>query len=122
MSGDLSTHFSRAEFRCRCGRCGHDTVDAELLTVLEAVREHFGAKVRITSACRCADHNARVGGSPRSQHVRGRAADIQVEGVAPAEVYAYLVHTWPDRYGFGQYQRSGFVHVDTRTSPARWSE
>ena len=120
MSGDLSTHFSRAEFRCRCGRCGFDTVDAELLTVLEAVREHFGAAVRITSACRCADHNARVGGSPRSQHVRGRAADIQVEGVAPAEVYAYVDRTWAGRYGVGLYKV--FTHIDTRTgTAARWN-
>jgi uncharacterized protein YcbK (DUF882 family) len=115
----LSQHFWRREFACKCG-CGFDTVDAVTLDVLELVRMHFDAPVTITSGCRCPAHNEREGGSAGSQHMRGRAADIVVEGVAPAVVYAYLQRHWPDRLGLGRYPT--FTHVDTRTDgPARWS-
>lgn len=119
--GDLTRHFSRREFACRDG-CGFDTVDAELLELLVAVREHFDAPVIITSACRCPQHNQRVGGSAQSQHLLGRAADFVVQGVAPDEVADWLDRTYAGRYGIGRYPKSGFTHVDSRSIPARWAE
>lgn len=109
--GDLSTHFSRAEFACKCG-CGFNTVDAELLVILEALRGHFDEMVKITSGCRCADHNRRVGGRPKSKHLIGRAADVQVDNVSPSRVADYFSDTWPDLYGVGRYPT--FTHFDSR--------
>lgn len=114
--GDLSAHFSRREFACNCG-CGADTVDAELLTLLERAREHFGAPITITSGHRCREYNRRVGGARDSQHLRGRAADIKVNGVSPAKVYAWFAD-W-HRGGLGKYHT--FTHVDTRHGAVRWS-
>ena len=75
--GDLSEHFSREEMACKCG-CGLDTVDAELLSLLEKIRAHFDRPITINSGCRCEAHNRAVGGSKNSQHLIGRAADIVV--------------------------------------------
>jgi len=108
---EIARYFQRSEFACKCG-CGYDTVDAELLDALRDIRQHFGAPVTITSGCRCPAHNKKVGGSPSSQHMLGRAADIKVAGVAPSEVAQYAKET-----GFlsvGEY--STFTHVDTRTN------
>ena len=117
--GDLSPNFSRYEFKCGCQECSCDTVDAELLEVLEGVREHFQAPVTINSAHRCPSHNAAVGGSDASQHKQGRAADIVVEGVDAQDVQQYLKVLYPNRFGIGSY--NSFTHVDTRTfGPARW--
>lgn len=117
--GDLSKDFSRREFACRCG-CGFDTVDAELLPVLQAVRDHFNASVTVTSGARCADHNRRVGGAKSSQHLYGRAADIQVKGHTSREVQDWLVENYPDRLGIGFNSR--FTHIDTRTNgPVRFN-
>lgn len=114
----LTRNFHRVEFACRCG-CGYDTVDAELLTVLQRLRDHFGVPVRITSGARCPAHNRIIGGSPESMHLRGRAADIQVTGVLAASVADYLEQQYPDRYGIGRYR--DFTHIDTRSGPpARW--
>jgi hypothetical protein len=33
----ISENFARSEFRCKCG-CGLDTVDTELLRLLENIR------------------------------------------------------------------------------------
>jgi len=115
--GDISKHFNRKEFACKCG-CGFDTVDVKTLELAEEVRQFTGKPVIVHSGCRCATHNRMVGGAPNSQHKKARAADLGVDN--PLEVYNYLCKKYPDMYGFGLY--STFVHVDTRTNgPARWS-
>jgi uncharacterized protein YcbK (DUF882 family) len=113
----LSKHFSRIEFACQCG-CGFDTVDAQLIDVLEDVRENFGLPIRISSAARCPSHNFDVGGTKSSKHKLGKAADIVIDGVEPEEVHAYIDMTWPDTFGLGSYQT--FTHVDVRENKARW--
>ena len=115
--GDLSSNFSRAEFACQCG-CGFDTVDVELLLILQTMRDDLNATVTVTSACRCLAHNANVGGAENSQHTKGRAADVLVSGVSPTEVHRYIFNKYPDQYGLGKYQT--FTHIDSRTGRARW--
>lgn len=112
--GDLSPHFSRSEFACKCG-CGFDTVDVELLIYLEKVRTHFEQVVTITSACRCPSYNHVVGGTVRSQHLLGRAADIAVANVSPALVQE-LLEDHPG--GLGSY--NSFTHIDTRNTKTQW--
>ena len=116
--GDLSRHFNREEFACQCGACDHIAVDFELVVVLESVREHFNAPITITSAYRCPDHNADVGGAEKSQHLTGKAADIVVKGVSPDQVYKLIDGMFPDQYGIGSY--TTFTHIDTRSKWNRW--
>ena len=115
--GNLSKHFSRYEFTCKCG-CGFDTVDAELLTVLEDLRERFDRPVTINSGCRCEKHNESINGGKRSQHLIGRAADVVVKNVDTAVVYRYLREKHPGKFGIGGYPK--WVHIDTRAKRARW--
>ena len=117
--GDLTKNLSRHEFACKCG-CGFDTADIETVAVIQDVCDHFKCRVTITSPCRCESHNKAVGGSPRSQHLRGRAADCKFKEVSPQEVFDYLDNKYPDQYGFGVY--STFNHIDTRSSKARWKK
>ncbi|EDJ5813826.1 serine/threonine protein kinase [Salmonella enterica] len=114
----ISKYFKRSEFSCRCG-CGQDTVDAELLAILEDVREHFGKPVIINSANRCPTHNKRVGGASKSVHLTGKAADIVVKGVAPDIVHDYLTAKYSGKYGIGKYKT--FTHVDSRSKESRWN-
>ena len=110
-------NFTRAEFACKCG-CGFDTVDHYLAEVLDIVREHFGVPITITSGARCIAHNKAVGGVSTSQHTRGRAADIQVQGVDPADVASYVKESFPS-VSVGTYEI--FTHIDTRsTGPSYW--
>lgn len=112
----ISEHFNRSDFACHCG-CGFDTVDVELIRILEEVWDFVGGIKRINSGCRCAEYNKRVGGVPKSQHVVGRAADIPLDD--PEAVYNYLNEKYPKSLGLGLYHT--FLHVDTRTNgPARW--
>jgi uncharacterized protein YcbK (DUF882 family) len=114
--GTLSDNFNRSEFECSCG-CNFDTVDVVLLESLEVIRKHFGQPITITSACRCPKHNALVGGAQRSQHVQGRAADIQVRDTDPSKVADFA-----EDLGLSVGRYNYFTHVDSRTGiPARWS-
>jgi uncharacterized protein YcbK (DUF882 family) len=115
----LSNNFSRAEFKCRCGKCDYDTVDAELIEVLQSLRDYMGLSIVITSGNRCPEHNENIGGSKSSYHIRGRAADIQIKGVSPSVVQGYLKTAYPDKFGIGCY--SSFTHIDTRTNKGRWN-
>ena len=117
--GDLSENLSRSEFKCNCGECDYDTVDYELVGVIQDVRDHFDSSVSVSSGNRCPAYNKRIGGAKHSYHPRGRAADIQVKGVSADDVHSYLVDKYPDQYGIGRY--ASFVHLDTRSSKARWS-
>lgn len=120
----LAPAFKVREFRCRDGS---DTimVDEALTVLLQAIREHFNKPITITSGYRTAAHNAAVGGAKSSQHLLGRAADIQVQGVSVEDVAAYAEALMPDWGGVGRYpvkagRAKGWAHVDTRPNKSRW--
>ena len=124
-SRKLSPSFTVREFRCRDGS---DTIliDEGLVVLLQCIREHFGKAVTITSGYRTATHNAAVGGAKSSQHLLGRAADIQVADTTVEAVAAYAESLMPDWGGVGRYpvksgRAKGWVHVDTRTNKSRWT-
>ena len=115
--GDLTKNLSRHEFACKC-ECGFDTVDYELVNVLQSLRDDLGASVGINSGCRCEKHNKAIGGGLNSQHLYGRAADIVINGVSPDEVQKYFLKKYQSKYGIGRYDT--FTHIDTRGGKGRW--
>ena len=123
----LAPNLRVREFACRAA----DTIliDDELVVLLQCIREHFGAKVHITSGYRTAAYNATLpGASKNSQHIQGRAADFWVEGVPVATVADYAEKLLPGRGGIGRYpkdaahpsRKTGWVHIDTRPNKSRW--
>jgi uncharacterized protein YcbK (DUF882 family) len=118
--GDISKHFDRSEFACSCN-CKFDAVDKELLDVLENIRVFFGRAVHLTNACRCLKHNKEIGSKPTSQHVRGKACDIYINGVEPIEIKEYLrTDLLYNMGGIGLYDT--FCHVDVRSNVANWDK
>lgn len=110
-------NFKRSEFACHCG-CGFNTVDAELLAVLDMLRDDIDLPIHITSGCRCNQHNTFVDGAKNSQHMTGKAADIKIIGMKPTDVYNLLNDRYPHTYGIGLYK--SWVHIDIRCDKARW--
>jgi len=58
--------------------------------VLQPVRDHFAKGVHINSGFRRPDVNAKVGGSRTSDHCKGMAADMEIPGVANAELAEWV--------------------------------
>lgn len=80
-------HFKQSEFACKCG-CGKNNINLKLVKILDEIREYFGQPLIPTSGCRCATHNAKVGGVPNSRHVSDKAADFYVKNIDKARVLA----------------------------------
>ena len=120
----LAPNLRVREFACGDGSDAV-LIDQELVIVLQCIREHFGKPLHITSGYRTLTHNKKVGGSPKSQHLYGMAADIQVKNTPPEFVAQYAETLLPNTGGIGLYPKKsgrakGWVHVDVRKAKARW--
>ncbi len=116
--GDLSEHLSKSEFACR--DCGKAVVSPELIAALEELRKLAGRAIRIISGYRCPERNAAVGGAGKSQHLNGYGADIAIEGLSVAEMYALALEVDAFREGGLGVYHDGHLHVDVRGAAARW--
>jgi uncharacterized protein YcbK (DUF882 family) len=116
----ISKHFTLEEITCKCG-CGFANIHAGTMHLAEQAREFLGHPVTPTSACRCAHHNALVGGAKNSKHVLGLAIDIPCED--PEALYNYMDSLYPTAMGLGLYKKDGFVHLDFDPgNRRRWSK
>lgn len=86
-----------------------DCVPDRLKAVLGQIAERWGP-VTINSTHRSRRHNRRVGGRPRSYHLRCRAVDFRVNAPTPGMVAWLKRH--PMVGGYKRY-RSGYYHIDT---------
>ena len=58
--------------------------------VLQPVRDHYGKGVKVNSGFRHPEVNAKVGGSKTSDHCKGQAADIEIPGIANADLAEWI--------------------------------
>jgi len=120
----ITANFTSGEFDCKgknC-RCTVTRVDSRLARKLQMLRRLTGKPITISSGNRCPGHNRDVGGSSSSYHLntKGRAADIIVTGMSPAQMARLAQET--GFTGIGRYDGTAgrFVHVDVRPSPYFW--
>lgn len=88
----------------------------ELVVMFERIRHYFGSKpININSAFRTISYNKSVGGATNSQHIHGKALDLQPpSGVSVKSFYLELFNnaSWLGIRGLGKYKT--FCHVDIR--------
>ena len=95
---NLSPHFSLQEMERSQTAVRHgiinkaDVRQTQALTdlcvnVLEPLRALVGKSINIQSGFRNPTVNSFVGGSSTSQHMKGQAADINVEGMTPTTLF-----------------------------------
>ena len=135
---NLSPHFTLEEMiKSQSGdRAGIDNLPppacrealrALCLHVLEPIRERFGPVI-ITSGYRGPELNRIVGSSSSSQHPKGEAADIEVPGMANADLARWIEkHLEYDQLILECYKpgipSSGWVHVSYKAhTPNRKQE
>ena len=119
----LSANFKVSEFACHgSGCCTTVLIDEKLVKYLQQIRDNFVVPVNISSGYRCPQHNgATKNASKTSRHTKGQAADIVVDGVAPAEVAKYAESIGIKGIGLYETKNDGyFVHIDTRTVKSFW--
>ena len=70
----VSKYCSLSEVTCKCGCGGIPT--KQMLDKFDQIREAYGKPIYITSGSRCEKQNKKIGGSPKSNHVAGKAIDV----------------------------------------------
>lgn len=125
MDQKLSKNFSLAEFASKDGaETPPDVLEnlQKLANNLQVIRDEIGKPIKINSAYRSPAHNKAVGGVKNSMHVKGKAADIVVTGVTPAQlgqiIFRLIEQKKISQGGVGIYPN--FVHYDIRGTKARW--
>jgi uncharacterized protein YcbK (DUF882 family) len=116
--GQCSPHgFSMLREFLRCRRTGNTMdMNPDLVRLLMRISKRFeNAELHVISAHRAVDG---VVTSERSQHGKGTASDIRIEGVS-VETLAAVARQEGAR-GIGMYPKSRFVHVDVRDKPYSW--
>jgi len=121
----LTENFSLSELNKHNFKMSDEVLDnLKMLAVqLEIVRAHFNVPVTINSGYRNIEYNRNIGSKDTSQHVKGTAADIVVEGVSPddvADAIEFLIMGGMLKEGgVGRYNT--FTHYDIRGTRARWN-
>ncbi|MEO1660915.1 MAG: D-Ala-D-Ala carboxypeptidase family metallohydrolase [Pseudomonadota bacterium] len=106
------------ELACRCagrfcrGAYWHDPV---FLDRLQALREAVGEPLILTSAHRCPQWNAAVGGAPFSQHKR-IAVDVLLQGHDRRALFGLAQQAGFTGFGLAR----NFLHLDRRGQSAIW--
>ena len=84
--------------------------------ILEPVREHYGKAFSPNSWYRSPKLNKAIGGSRKSQHVKGEAVDIEVLGISNYDLALWIHQNLPYDQLILEFwndndPRSGWVHV-----------
>ena len=123
----ITKNFSLEEFECKDGtQIPEKYLDnvIELAHNLQVLRYKVGKPVRVNSAYRPPAYNKSIGGSPKSQHLVAKAADIKVDGMSTHELHFIIEELIASgemkQGGLGLY--NGWIHYDIRGTKARWSK
>ena len=136
MNWSNISHFTRSEFSCRCG-CELPLIAEEhywylCFYILDPLREDAGSSIVIHRGYSCPEHNANIGGRPKSYHTIPTGATFRhpcaVDMYAPQLSYTefdWLVrkHTDLNYCGYHIYINDEglyFMHIDWRGRRARW--
>lgn len=121
----ITKNFSKSEFNSKDGAQMPDNILVNVVKLacnLQRLRDTIGKPIIINSGYRSEAHNRSVGGSPNSQHLLGKAADIRVSGMTSVEIAneieRLIIKGEMLQGGIGIYDT--FVHYDIRKIKARW--
>lgn len=88
--------------------------------ILDPIRVHYNKPVIITSGFRCKKLNRLIGGSTRSQHCQGKAADFWVVGIELKTVFNDIVKgDIPLEENFDQliFEFGSWIHISRNDEP-----
>jgi len=112
--------FSEEELKCK----GDGTIklDPRFAKALPELRRKWGMPLTPTSVCRTPQHNAKVGGNPRSLHLTENpkwqtfgtmAADISWRDWHKEKKLMFAKTAWEMGWSIGLH--NGFCHIDRRS-------
>ena len=85
--------------------------------IFQKIRDHFGVPIKVTSGFRSEALNKKIGGSKSSDHMKGCAIDIDMDGtpdITNAQVFNFIKDNLTFRqliWEFGNDDNPDWVHV-----------
>lgn len=110
-------YFKISDFACPC--CGLNLVDAQLMLLIDNLRERLGRPLVISSATRCPKHNEEVGGAGLSTHMEGKAIDLAYRNNAQQFELIRVIIEQGHFKRIGTYSDKKCVHIDTARNDDR---
>ena len=102
-------YFSKEEFRMGNENV-FDKMDNDFLCLLDELRLYVEEPLHITSSYRSESYNKSIGGSKKSQHLKGNAVDLSCDN---GTLRKKIVHVGLD-LGLSVGVAKTFIHVDNR--------
>ena len=97
-----------------------DNLQVVIDEIAQPLRDHFGKPVRINSGYRSPALNDAIGGSKKSQHSKGEALDLEIDGVSNMEVAGWITENCDydqvilEFYNPAEGPNSGWVHASCK--------
>jgi len=112
--GNVSYHFNKKDFACKCGECkGEFKMSLTLIGILESLMAEMDGKVRILKGYICYKAADKLTLSKKNYHKLGRAADIHVPEESFTKAFRYLEQQ-PEIRGLGFDEKTKMIRVDVR--------
>lgn len=113
-------HFRLEEYRCKCtSYCtGYPALlDKNLLIGEDKLREHYGKSITNSCGLRCKKHNADVGGSKTSGHLKGKACDMYIKEYSDTfDHRKNIVNYWTYELGYYHAYTNGYRVLNKKVS------
>jgi len=122
----LTPNFTLGELCCPCG-CKSAKIDLDMLGIAQAARDYFGRPVYANPWYRCEPYNKSIGGADNSNHLTGRAGDLDIgagnQQIDPLIVAMFFECMYGLPGGIGLYiypDGRSWVHVDNTGVGRYW--
>ena len=114
--GDLSEHYNKKDFICKCSDCKGEEyrIHLGLVGALEFMGAYFKKIPQVLAGFWCEEYNEKVNGGRKSSHIQGKAVHFRIEGIPLNEVFKYVEANLPEAKGIGYYPDDNFIHIDSR--------
>lgn len=108
----MTPHFSERELECKCG-CGA-LPSIRFMSKVELVRVRHGKPMRVSSAKRCPDYNAKVSKTGRDGPHTKDAIDFTSSGADALDIVRIAIEEGFSGIGVSQKGPHGirFIHID----------
>tara|TARA_R110000824_G_scaffold45032_2_gene130596 strand:+ start:161 stop:535 length:375 start_codon:yes stop_codon:yes gene_type:complete len=96
-------------YEIACKGTNEVLVNMEAMAALDSFRSLLNSSINLSSAYRSPYHNAKVGGAPRSSHLKGHAFDVRLNGYDKG-----ILRELAERVGFSGFgmRYNTFIHID----------